>query len=93
MAVGNNTVIRKMIHELTQAQEQDNQDKMTKHIENVRLLCDLFLEEASPSKGEKETISAEEMKAMLGKQASENKTIKSKPMDHDGANGDSIFDF
>lgn len=91
--VENGTVIQKMIYELNQAKEQHNQDKMIKHIENVRLLCDLFLEGGSPSTSNKEEISAEEMKAMLGKQASENKQIKSKPMDHDDANGDSIFDF
>ncbi|UJL46026.1 YwdI family protein [Virgibacillus sp. NKC19-16] len=93
MEVGNNTVIQKMITELNHAKEQHNQDKMIKHIENVRLLCDLFLEEDSPSTGNKEAISAEEMKAMLGKQSSENKQRTSTKMDHDVANGDSIFDF
>lgn len=93
MAVGNGTVIQKMIHELNQAKEQHNQDEMIKHIANVRLLCELFLEEDSPPVNNKEDISAEEMKAMIGRQASENKKVKSKPMDHDVANGDSIFDF
>lgn len=93
MAVGNNTVIQKMITELNQAKEQHDQDKMIKHIENVRLLCELLLEEDPSPTGDKEGISAEEMKAMLGKQAGENKKVKSTSVDHDGANGDSIFDF
>ncbi|MBP1969817.1 hypothetical protein J2Z83_001925 [Virgibacillus natechei] len=103
MAVGNDKVIQKMISELNQAKEQNHkQDKWLKHIENVRLLCDLLLEDdasesTNEAKSPTESISTEEMKAMIGKQESEVKSnpdkFKKSTIDHDIANGNSIFDF
>ncbi|GAB3048163.1 YwdI family protein [Virgibacillus ainsalahensis] len=103
MAVTNETIINKMIKELNDAKKvQYNQDKMVKHIANIRLLCDLFLEE-EPAAGQVDSVesnhtsefSPEEVKAMLGKEVSETKPSRTQKstIDHDDANGDSIFDF
>jgi Family of unknown function (DUF5327) len=101
MAVANETILIKMMHELQQAKDnQHHQDTMLKHIENIRLLCDLFLEEGksgavlnSPKRNE---ISAVELKAMLGEDQStvSQKTFKkSIELDDEDGNGKSIFDF
>ncbi|WP_026907767.1 YwdI family protein [Paucisalibacillus globulus] len=100
MAVANNTILQKMMHELQQAKQKQDQADMLKHIENIRLLCDLFLPEnkiETPSIDSME-VSAEELKTMLG----EEKTPSSKPqpkfrksieLDDEDGNGDSLFDF
>jgi altronate dehydratase len=101
VAVANETIIKKMIQELVRAQEaQHNREKMKKHIENVRLLSDLLLEDereeqqVSTQTVNSADISEAELKTMMGSQAKpkihkEKQTI----IDHDDANGDSIFDF
>ncbi|MBM7601172.1 hypothetical protein JOC34_003593 [Virgibacillus halotolerans] len=94
MAVANEKIIRKMINELQQALETEtNQQKMIQHISNVKLLCELIVEDESP--GENRTkISTEEMKAMIGEAGqTKGKVIRSVDVDHDDANGDSILDF
>ncbi|WP_100009828.1 YwdI family protein [Lentibacillus sediminis] len=100
MAVANETIIQKMMDELQQAKEkQGDSGNMTKHIEHVRLLCDLLLKETEEEKvsvpASSQEITQEEMKAMLGKQAEQVKPATSKRtvIDHDGANGESLFDF
>lgn len=98
MAVSNKTIINKMIQELNKAQiDTENHTKITQHIEHVKLLCDLILDDKTPSKPEqKQTISADEMKAMIGDRGSVNKpsvSTSSSTIDHDDANGDSILDF
>lgn len=103
MAVANETIIQKMMQELNKAKAvSNNKNSMTKHIEHVKLLCELLLEEAdgrlekTTPKISKTKITAEEMKAMMGTTGSRvintpssEKTI----IDHGEANGDSIFDF
>ncbi|MEC5424419.1 YwdI family protein [Virgibacillus sp. C22-A2] len=94
MAVANSTIIEKMINELKEAKEKSDQQKVVNHIANVRLLCDLFLEEDSAVKKEPElNITKEEMKAMIGEQKSVTKTHSGSSIMQDDANGDSIFDF
>lgn len=99
MAVANETIIQKMMDELRQAKEkQAESENMTKHIEHVRLLCDLLLretEEEISAHVSSQEITQEEMKAMLGKQTEQAKpaTPKKTVIDHDGANGESLFDF
>ncbi|PAV31416.1 hypothetical protein CIL05_01815 [Virgibacillus profundi] len=93
MAVTNDTIIQKMINELNQAKANStDQVKMIKHIENVRLLCDLFVDDSTVDANE---ISPEEMKAMIGAQTNPVKQDKDKKsiINHDEANGDSLFDF
>ncbi|RDW20503.1 YwdI family protein [Oceanobacillus chungangensis] len=96
MAVENNTIIKKMINELNLAKEnQHNQDTMVRHISNVKVLCDLFIEEESTpavitrSKDSNE-ISEEELRAMIGNQGQIKKVVID---DEEEANGGSIFDF
>jgi len=95
MAVANETIINKMITELNQAKENElSPEKMVKHIANVRLLCDLFLEEDSV-KPDAKAASQAELKAMIGEEGM-NKQLHHKEkssIDHDDANGDSLFDF
>lgn len=97
MAVANETILRKMMQELQQANEnQHNQAQMLKHIEKIKLLCDLFLTEdkVQPTKAQTSEISAAELKAMMGENKTTNQPTfkKSIELDDEG-NGDSIFDF
>lgn len=99
MAIPNETIVKKMMHELQQAQlHQTNPRQLVRHIENVRLLSDLIIdvEQVEPEKGSigPKDIFDDEMKAMLG---SSNSTKTSDTYEseetRDAANGKSIFDF
>lgn len=99
MAIPNETILIKMMNELKEAQlNQNNHRQMVKHIENVRLLSELIIEEDSVGPESKsaipKNISDDEMKAMLGDTGTKkiNDTDESE-VDHDNANGKSIFDF
>ncbi|MFD1852233.1 YwdI family protein [Oceanobacillus bengalensis] len=98
MAIANEKIIKKMIHELYQAKESEQSyTKMVRHISNVKLLCELFLEEDQTQVTDSDTISDEEIKAMLGASvgtASSNQDkIKRTYQPEEDANGSSIFDF
>ncbi|MFD2044374.1 YwdI family protein [Ornithinibacillus salinisoli] len=94
MAIANETIIQKMIQELQQAKQQQSQTEIVKHMEHVRLLCDLFLAESdSSSEVSKEEISPEEMKAMLGETRKQQSFQKTSRLEENDANGKSIFDF
>ncbi|GEN32199.1 transcriptional regulator of met regulon [Cerasibacillus quisquiliarum] len=87
MAVKNTIILQKMQEELTRAKKADSQT-FIKHIEKIKLLCELFLDaEQHDSAPSSQHISKEEMKVMLGQQT------KQPPIQHDEANGTSIFDF
>lgn len=94
MAVSNKKIINKMIQELYQAKEKIETTQMNTHISNVKLLCELLLDEEEVQGRDTEKISQEEIKAMLGhsyhQQPIEKKTAT---IDHEEANGTSIFDF
>ncbi len=93
MAVSVTTMIDKMKNELALAEDgQHDAEVMKRHISRVQLLCELLLqEEGTVSAGKpKNEITAEEMKAMLGA-AGPGKTEHK--LNHEEANGDSIFDF
>ncbi|WP_067728434.1 YwdI family protein [Oceanobacillus damuensis] len=99
MAITNERIIKKMIHELYEAKENSqSEEKVVAHIANVRLLCDLFLEEDNTEAVERETeFSAEELKAMIGAQSGSKtaapKQTTKRTTNHEEANGESIFDF
>ncbi|ASK62030.1 hypothetical protein CFK37_07590 [Virgibacillus phasianinus] len=98
MAIPNETILKKMMEELKQAKSQQaDQRKMVKHIEHVRLLCDLIIdvEQAEPDKGPANIsdISTDEMKAMLGSSSKPINEKRASDEDHEDANGKSIFDF
>ncbi|WP_404455839.1 YwdI family protein [Oceanobacillus kapialis] len=105
MAVTNETILQKMMKELEQAKANKYEDNVVqKHVQNVRLLCDLFLDDAeeplvesSPKVAQVEDFSVAEMKAMMGQdpqETRENKTRKQQnTLEEEDGNGDSIFDF
>ncbi|WP_042143966.1 YwdI family protein [Paucisalibacillus sp. EB02] len=98
MAVANNTILQKMMYELDQAKQKQDQADMLKHIENIRLLCDLFLpeEKNETTSIESPEVSADELKTMLGKTPSSKPQPtyrKSIELDDEDGNGDSLFDF
>ncbi|SFE08294.1 hypothetical protein SAMN05216238_10832 [Lentibacillus persicus] len=96
MAVSTETVLQKMKQELAEAQQSSaDQATMKKHIANIQLLCELLMEE-EPSSSEKQTsrdITAKEMKAMMGNKSVRKGTEPEHTINHEGANGESIFDF
>lgn len=85
-----------MIRELQEAKENEHKEAvMLKHISNVQLLCDLFLEgaETSPA-AEEQSITEREAKVIFGDSFIKQTERKSEQaVKADGANGDSIFDF
>lgn len=101
MAVANETIINKMMQELTEAKTNPHhKETLNKHIEHVKLLCELILDEERPHSNikteDKTKITAEEMKAMMGQsqaQTLQNPSHRETTLDHDDANGESIFDF
>ncbi|GGB35031.1 hypothetical protein GCM10011409_10630 [Lentibacillus populi] len=97
MSVTNSTVIRKIIKEAEQAKEKQTDDKqMLKHIANVKLLCELLLEEEGPLQANSNEITADEIRTMMGTtnhQLVEQQQPNHSKNDHDDANGESIFDF
>jgi len=100
MAVSNETIIQKMMQELNKAKVvSHNTENMTKHIEHVKLLCELLLEDKDEYTNQatsktRTKITAAEMKAMMGRTDSKKVTPSSAGrIDHGDANGESIFDF
>lgn len=97
--MNNLTVINKMIRELEAAKQQEQKQAFLKHVSNVQLLCELFLEEERAPAFENSlsvssAFSEQEIKAILGegykRQEDKKQHINA---DHEDANGDSIFDF
>jgi len=105
MAVSNEIIINKMIHELEEAKSKAHQeDQVKKHMENIHLLSELFLSGSPDSnvvsqkqvsiEDTEEQISEAEMRAMLGKQpAGKGQVPEKNKLIEEDANGDSIFDF
>ncbi|MFC4558127.1 YwdI family protein [Virgibacillus kekensis] len=94
MAVSENTIIKKMMNELKQAQNNAGDNKtMKQHIANVKLLSELLLDEKQEEQHIVNTdITEEEMKAMIGETGTGNKR-RTVQLDDDDANGSSLFDF
>lgn len=87
-----------MLNEAKLANEKKtNTNDMQKHVANVKLLCDLLLdEEEPPDKADEPSITPDEMKAMMGesdRSAHLSSQSRKTVIDHDDANGKSIFDF
>lgn len=98
MSVSTTSILNKMLSEAKRANENKaNRHNMQKHTANVKLLCELLLdEEETADKADDHSITSDEMKAMIGKEhdskrssSQEQKTI----IEHDDANGGSLFDF
>lgn len=106
MAISNETVLKKMMNEIQEAMLKNGETaSVREHVRAVRLLCDLMLDErpaqstgssAYPDPADVEEPTTAEIRKMMGddsasKQQSDQK--KNPAIDHDEANGDSIFDF
>lgn len=99
MAITHQTVLKKMSSEIQEAMLQHgNEHKVREHVRSVKLLADLLLEEdpgseSSSSSAQEPTV--EEVRKMMGadKQPSQPKNQQEKKIDHDDANGSSIFEF
>lgn len=98
MAVSTTSILNKLLDEAKQANEtKENTNNMQKHVANMKLLCELLLdEEETGDRTADPSISSEEMKAMMGKDR-RSKGLSSQDrkttIGHDEANGDSLFDF
>ncbi|WP_188454649.1 DUF5327 family protein [Virgibacillus oceani] len=95
--VTNKTVLLKMKKEIEEAiRKQTNQNEMTKHIASVKLLCELLLEEDSSPVVSGQDMTEAEIKTMIGAENASSvskKHTNASAIDHDDANGKSIFDF
>ncbi|HLR08459.1 MAG TPA: YwdI family protein [Bacillota bacterium] len=90
MSVSYDAIIDKMIQELETARShQGHEAKLQRHILNVRLLCDLIAENDRSYAEQSANMTNEEWKTMIGDLRHSKGTVTH----HDGANGDSIFDF
>ncbi|QTN00917.1 hypothetical protein ERJ70_17465 [Sediminibacillus dalangtanensis] len=98
MAISNQTVLTKMMSELQEALEKkDETAAIREHVRSVRLLCDLMLEEDNAAAG---TEPEQELMKMMGDMhagshagPSKVKSTGKQTIDHEEANGNSIFDF
>ncbi|REJ09322.1 YwdI family protein [Halobacillus trueperi] len=99
MAITNKTVLKKMSSEIQEAMLQHgNEQKVREHVRSVKLLADLLLEEdtspqSTPAVVQEPTV--EEIRKMMGAGNPEpvQEEDKETKIDHDEANGSSIFDF
>ena len=100
------TIINKMMHALQLAKtEQNNKEVMKRHIANVKVLCELILEEEPLVSSRIETsnpsdvLTNQEIKAMIGSQSRNNQIGQKglgsdlKQVNDDETTGDSLFDF
>ncbi|PBB06374.1 YwdI family protein [Salimicrobium humidisoli] len=101
MSISMQQLLQRMNKEIEEAMlRHEDPVRVREHARAVRLLCDLVLEEerqesaGAPATGEKNDMqpTAEEMRKMMGQDPPERKSTNDK-LDHDGANGSSIFDF
>ncbi|UOR11176.1 YwdI family protein [Halobacillus amylolyticus] len=99
MAITNQTILKKMSSEIQEAMLNHGDDhKVREHIRAVKLLSDLVLEEGSDSKqttaGAVQEPTVEEIRKMMGADKPVQKAPKPESgLNHDEANGKSIFDF
>ncbi|RWZ58920.1 hypothetical protein EQV77_08170 [Halobacillus fulvus] len=98
MAISTQNVLKKMSNEIQEAMLQHtDQQKVREHVRSVRLLADLLLEQEEASVQPSQSVqgpTAEEVRQMMGAEPSPSKSSASKDkIDHDEANGPSIFDF
>ncbi|SDK16350.1 YwdI family protein [Sediminibacillus albus] len=95
MAITNQAVLRKMGNELQEAlAKQDQTEAVREHVRAVRLLCDLILDDGQGVTEEQEL--AKMMGGVEG-QLPSSKPTPGRPqknnINHEEANGNSIFDF
>ncbi|SDM51568.1 YwdI family protein [Sediminibacillus halophilus] len=98
MAISDQTVLTKMMSELQEAlAKKDQTAAIREHVRTVRLLCDLMLEEDSAAAA---AGPEQELVKMMGDMHAGSQTGQSKvksagkqTIDHEEANGNSIFDF
>lgn len=109
MAVENSFILQKMMEEMEQANRHDGDSNFIKHIERIKLLCELLLDSNAQYKSNNQEsklnnhrITAKEMEAMLGSsrmnQHSNEKHAsflqsEKEEEKQEEANGTSIFDF
>ncbi|MBN8234941.1 YwdI family protein [Halobacillus kuroshimensis] len=98
MAVTNHSVLKRMANEIQEAMLQHgNEPKVREHVRSVKLLAELLLEEESQGGRPEPSVNeptAEEIRKMMG--ADKAPVKQSQPdtaVDHEEANGPSIFDF
>ena len=77
MAVGNEKILEKMMMEVQQAKQlQNDHHAMLAHIQHIRLLCDLFLDdEETPEKPKRKPNDIEEVEMKASKVALRNQAI------------------
>ncbi|MBH0230535.1 YwdI family protein [Halobacillus yeomjeoni] len=98
MAISNQTVLKKMSSEIQEAMLKHGDDQQVReHVRSVKLLADLFLEQETTTTQQAPTVNeptVEEVRKMMGaNEPAPSKQKKEEPIDHDDANGSSIFDF
>ncbi|WP_226581524.1 YwdI family protein [Halobacillus litoralis] len=98
MAITNQTVLKKMSSEIQEAMLQHgNEQKVREHVRSVKLLADLLLDEGTGNHQPESSVqepTVDEIRKMMG--ADKQPPKQSQPqtkIDHEEANGSSIFDF
>ncbi|MFG6114005.1 YwdI family protein [Halobacillus sp. MO56] len=106
MAISNQAVLKKMMNEIQEAMQKNSEtSSVREHVRAIRLLCDLMLDErpeqstgssAYPDPAEVDEPTTAEIRKMMGDLPSSRQQTdqqKKQTIDHEEANGDSIFDF
>lgn len=94
MGVSKQTILHKIKKELDQAvKHETNDQKVQKHLSHIKLLCELMIEEnEQDTMPDKHAVYSNQEKVFI-KNDHLLKEDKHSTVDHDGANGPSIFDF
>ncbi|MCA1020860.1 hypothetical protein GLW04_10440 [Halobacillus litoralis] len=97
MAVTNHSVLKRMANEIQEAMLQHgNEQRVREHVRSVKLLAELLLEEDAQGGRPEPSVNeptAEEIRKMMGADKAPAKQSQPDTVDHEEANGPSIFDF
>ncbi len=94
MPVSDQKVLMKMMKELQQAIENvHDAGKMKGHVHSVRMLADLLIDEESTTDESVVLTTLKQSPAVENPSTYKREEQQKGAIDHDGANGSSIFDF
>ncbi|WP_409252303.1 YwdI family protein [Bacillus sp. SCS-153A] len=98
MNISHVSLINKMEQELLKAKKAERPQNIREHINSIKALCEVMLENESVSSSQpvfSNQMPAQQMTMPVSSQQSQTVTIteESKLETEDGANGDSLFEF
>jgi hypothetical protein len=97
MNIPHHSVIKRMEQELVKAKSADKSQQIREHINSIKVLCEVLLEENNQGMGFNAPVQSQQTIPYATQQQPVQKPVsiqKEEPLKtDDGANGDSLFDF